>query len=177
MKTSWLSALALLTASCGGAAIAPSAPAQQVQPLPAPTVYYEVNVEVISGSRTGDHYSGYVGFPRSPGESVVTIPESVFCFGDALFYNLGGPALARFENDELQSIEVTGGPTGAGFGVNIGFQRGQFVRPAEAFIGRGDDYFGYLNANSYVDGAGTVSYRLLSEAPSEALCAGGTQAI
>lgn len=176
MKTSWLSALALITASCGAAPISQSA-VTPVQPLPEPTVYYEVNIEVISGSRTGDHYSGYVGFPSSSEESERLIPESAFCFGDAIFYNLRGPALARFEEGELKSIEVTGGPTGAGFGVNIGFQRGQFVRPAEAFIGRGEDYFGYLNANSYVDGAGTVSYRLLSEAPSELLCADGPQTI
>lgn len=176
MKTSWLGALALMTASCGAAAVAPQAPAQ-VQPLPAPTVYYEVNVEVISGSRTGDRYSGYVGFPRSAEDSEVAIPESAFCFGDAIFYNLGGPAVARFESGELQSIEVTGGPTGAGFGVNIGFQRGQFRRPTEAFIGRGEDYFGYLNAQSYVDGAGTVSYRRLNVAPAELLCEGGAQTI
>ncbi|MFK8004103.1 MAG: hypothetical protein AB8H86_31345 [Polyangiales bacterium] len=176
MKTSWLSALALITASCGATPIS-SSEATHVRPLPAPTVYYEVSVEVVSGSRTGDHYSGYVGFARSSEDSEVPIPESAFCFGDDIFYNLGGPARARFEEGELKSIEVTGGPTGAGFGVNIGFQRGQFVRPAEAFIGRGEDYFGYLNANSYVDGAGTVSYRLLSEAPSEVLCAGGPHPI
>ena len=42
--------------------------------------------------------------------------------------------------------------------IHAGFDRNQFGRDNETFILKGEDYFGYLNADTYVEGAGKVKY-------------------
>ena len=39
-----------------------------------------------------------------------------------------------------------------------GFSRDPFTRPVESFIPNGDRYFGYLDADTCVEGAGLISY-------------------
>jgi hypothetical protein len=45
------------------------------------------------------------------------------------------------------------------FGFTNGFERGQFQRPKEDFVRNGEDYFGYLNPETFVDGVGRITYR------------------
>lgn len=171
-RTMAIGVVVWLATSVGGGAAR-----SQIHPLltPAPQtpMHYRVLVDVISGSRAGERYEGYFAFPAPRrGHAQVPITESAFCFGTRVYRNIGGPAVAIHGEAGLREIRATGGPRGAGFGLNLGFRRGQFRRPSETFVRQGKNYWGYLNGRSIVEGAGRVRYERLSSRPSATRCDG-----
>lgn len=125
---------------------------------------WSFRVKIVSGSRTGQTWAG--GFKVDPadiparGDVTVTATSFRFSYGGKHFTekDLGEPAQVRFVNGEPVDLMAVGGPNHLRFGFSAGFDRGQFGRSEEAFIPNGEPYFGYLDPDTYVDGAGRVSY-------------------
>lgn len=63
-----------------------------------------------------------------------------------------------FKGGEFQDLLFVGGSQKRRFGLNAGFDRLQFGSPEEAFVKEGASYFGYLDPDNYVEGAGRVTY-------------------
>ena len=83
--------------------------------------------------------------------------EAAFNYLSKYTHQDGVPSLS-FNNGKFERlIWVLGKPTER-FGFNAGFERWQFGRDEESFIREGKDYFGYLDEDTYVDGAGTITY-------------------
>lgn len=64
------------------------------------------------------------------------------------------------DNKKFKRLEWVGGIPTQRFGFNAGFNREQFGRDEEAFVRNKEDYFGYLDRNTYVDGVGRIEYKL-----------------
>jgi len=125
-------------------------------------VAYEFTVKIVSGTLMGQAYSGSFTYDpkRLKGIGQETIPAQSlqFSYLPANQQVFDSPGNLLFTNGALSSLMVTGGPSNQRFGINAGFDRNQFGRASEAFVRNGDQYFGYLNAATFVDGAGTISY-------------------
>jgi hypothetical protein len=94
------------------------------------------------------------------GDVTVTARSFRFAYGGRSFTekDLGEHAQVRFVNGTPVDLMAVGGPNHLRFGFSAGFDRGQFGRSEESFIADGEPYFGYLDPDTYVDGAGRVSY-------------------
>ncbi len=125
---------------------------------------WDFQVRVVSGTQTGQVARGnftVLDANRPPG-GTGTAPTESFSFtweGQTMTQrDLDGPLRVRFEGGAPVELVGTGGPHERRFGFSAGFERGQFGRDEESFIGEGDPYFGYLNTATYVDGAGVVEF-------------------
>lgn len=134
----------------------------QVQSLIVRTSF---TVQIVSGSRTGLVYSGSFQYDSS----LLTGAAQETLEALNLQFNYLGPQAQLFDskgtltfaNGRFVSLVVAGGPGTQRFGVNTGFDRNQFGRPEEAFVVNGEQFFGYLAADGFVDGAGTLRYNPL----------------
>ncbi|MBT9560912.1 MAG: hypothetical protein IV100_33110 [Myxococcales bacterium] len=128
------------------------------------TVQYPFSLEIVSGSREGERSTGTVSVPRAsmPRGGSGTVEASAFTLNYAgrklTEANLDGPAQVRFDRGRPVELIAVGGPQELRFGFTAGFSREQFCRSEEEFIRRGQPYFGYLDPETYVDGAGVVSF-------------------
>lgn len=119
-------------------------------------------VQIVSGSRTGLVYSGSFQYDSSllTGAAQETLEAQNLQFNylapqPQLFDSKG---TLTFANGRFVSLIVAGGPGTQRFGINTGFDRAQFGRPEEAFVVNGEQFFGYLATDGFVDGAGTLRY-------------------
>ncbi|KTD57630.1 hypothetical protein [Legionella shakespearei] len=124
----------------------------------------QVNVDVISGTYQGEKGTALVSYDPSKikgvGEEVVNDALVSFKF---LNQTVNGKAQVTLKDGKFKdllwvaSIKNKEGNS-FNFGFNSGFNRYQFGRFSESFIRNGDSYFGYLFPDTYVDGAGTITY-------------------
>lgn len=131
---------------------------------PSPLSPWTFQVNIISGSRAGQTWTGSLVLPPEDSESrgEVRVPARSFEFHYAdktfLMQDCDDIPMVRLVDGVPQEILVTGGPHELRFGFNAGFRREQFHRISERFILEGQSYFGYLNPETYVDGAGKVTF-------------------
>jgi hypothetical protein len=119
-------------------------------------------VQIVSGSRTGLVYTGTFQYDSS----LLTGAAQETLEAQNLQFNYLAPQAQQFDskgiltfvNGRFVSLVVAGGPGTQRFGINTGFDRNQFGRPEEAFVPNGEQFFGYLSLNGFVDGAGTMRY-------------------
>jgi len=118
--------------------------------------YYIVDIQIISGTKSGQLASGIVSFAKDQ----TTANRIIFHYDGGCYTmkDMSQPT-ATIENNSLRNLIFVGGPNDHRFGVNGGFNRKQFGREIESFIPNGEEYFGYLDPSTYVDGAGNVKYR------------------
>ncbi len=128
-------------------------------------IRYSFTVQIASGTRTGKTYTGSFQYDTSKltGSVQETLPAQILRFDylrpDQQTFDSAGTL--SFANGKFLSLTVAGGPGTERFGINTGFDRNQFGRAEEAFVRNGDQYFGYLAPDSFIDGAGTIRYTLL----------------
>ncbi|NEP90535.1 MAG: hypothetical protein F6K18_29030 [Okeania sp. SIO2C2] len=124
---------------------------------------YDFTVKILSGSLTGRQFTGFFTYDPSTlqgeGEETILAEEVKFNYLSQYTHQKQHARLA-FKNGTFQRMIWVDGKQTERFGFNEGFERSQFGRPSENFIRQGQDYFGYLNPRTYVDGAGIVSYTL-----------------
>jgi hypothetical protein len=122
-------------------------------------------VQIASGSRTGLVYSGSFQYDSSllTGAAQETLEALNLQFNylvpQAQLFDSKGTV--TFVNGKFVSLVVAGGAGTQRFGINTGFDRAQFGRPEEAFVVNGEQFFGYLGTDGFVDGAGTLRYNTL----------------
>lgn len=122
-------------------------------------------VQIVSGSRTGLVYSGSFQYDSSllTGAPQETLEAQNLQFNylapQAQLFDSKG--VLTFASGKFVSLLVAGGPGTQRFGINTGFDRNQFGRPEEAFVLNGEQFFGYLASDGFVDGAGTIRYTSL----------------
>lgn len=131
--------------------------------IPTDKITYDFVVNVISGSLRGRQFNGFFSYEPSiitgKGQETIAVIEAEFNYLSKYTHNDGMPSISFTDGNFERLIWVLGKPTER-FGFNAGFQRLQFGRDEEAFIQEGKDYFGYLDENTYVDGAGKITYIL-----------------
>jgi|LakMenEpi09Nov12_1017454.scaffolds.fasta_scaffold00837_3 hypothetical protein len=115
-------------------------------------------VNVISGSLKGKQFKGSFTYNplllKGKGQETINVLSAEFNY---LSKYTETPNISFTDGNFERLIWVSGKSTER-FGFNAGFRREQFGRPEEAFIRNGKDYFAYLNAGTFVDGAGTITY-------------------
>lgn len=128
-------------------------------------------VTIISGSIKGQCFSGGFDLKKnsisnnSTGEIQVELYRFEFFYkGETITLENFDPLYksrptAVFANGHFIRLVAVGGAVAKRFGFNGGFNRFQFGRPSEMFIQEGKDYFGYLDPDTFVDGAGTIKYQ------------------
>lgn len=125
-------------------------------------------VQVVSGSRSSKIFVGGMisKRPELADKSFVTVNvnDTIFCYSGQE-WPLGPGAQLEFNGSNLVRLITEGGDQQHRFGFNSGFDRYQFWREEESFIRSGDDYFGYLDASTIVDGAGRIEYRWIDNRP------------
>lgn len=125
-------------------------------------------VKIISGTLAGSEFWGAANYQpealQKLGTQNVELSDFAFCYigpvielsnFDPLYSSR--PSLA-IQDGRVVRINAIGGDGYRRFGFNGGFDRNQFGREEESFILKGEDYFGYLNPQTFVDGAGLISY-------------------
>ncbi|MDJ1175775.1 hypothetical protein [Roseofilum capinflatum] len=124
---------------------------------------YDFTVNILSGSLAGRQFTGFFTYDPSTlqgeGEETILAEEVQFNYLSQYTRQKQHARLA-FKNGTFQRMIWVDGKKTERFGFNAGFNRWQFGRPSENFIRQGQDYFGYLNPRTLVDGAGRVSYTL-----------------
>lgn len=136
-------------------------------------IFYKFIIKIVSGSLRGAVYKGFFSYDASSltqkGKEQIDIEEIRFEYQENIFDKKGFDSTpkAHFEDGIFQDLSFVGGQSTQRFGLNSGFERNQFGRISEDFIHQGESYFGYLDANRYVDGAGTVTYRKLGKTRQE----------
>ncbi len=127
-------------------------------------ITYEIDIEIISGFNRGKKATGFFTYNTSnikgEGEEFIEVSDIEFIYDkDAYTRDMfDSVPKVRLLNGEFKELQLVGGPQTKRFGINSGFNRNQFGRDSEKFILNGEDYFGYLNADTYVEGAGKVKY-------------------
>jgi hypothetical protein len=115
-------------------------------------------VNVVSGSLKGKQFKGSFTYNplllKGKGQETINVLSAEFNY---LSKYTETPNISFTDGNFERLIWVSGKSTER-FGFNAGFRREQFGRPEEAFIRNGKDYFAYLNAGTFVDGAGTITY-------------------
>lgn len=133
-------------------------------------VTYKFTVDVVSGQLKGKKYEGYFTYDESQlkqqGDERINLLEAQFKYLGHTVSKFDGIPKLVFRNGKFQHLIAVGGSRKRRFGFNGGFSRSQFCRPEEAFIRQGKDFFGYLDPDTYVEGAGIVTYKRQLE-PSE----------
>lgn len=137
-----------------------SCDAPRVNRPPPASLRWTFEVHIVSGSREGQRWPGAFTVGELPpgGSGVVPVETFTFRYGRLRFTQGDLAVRVRFENGEPVELLGVGGPDRLRFGFSEGFGREQFGRDSEAFIANGEPYFGYLDPDTYVDGAGTVSF-------------------
>jgi hypothetical protein len=137
---------------------------------PEPTIVsYSFQVNIVSGSLMGKSFKGSFSYdPKlATGADPQIVTDTAFQFNYLIGTELvlDAPAKITVIGGKATQLTVVGGPQGKRFGINLGFDRNQFGLESEAFVRNGEQYFGYLNANGFVDGAGRVAYLLEAVGP------------
>lgn len=123
-----------------------------------------VDVEVISGTYAGQKGDAIFSYDKDKAtgatEETIDGNEIVFNF---LGQTVTGKPQIILSNGTFKNVAWVASVKSAdgkpfNFGFNAGFERNQFNRPSEAFIANGENYFGYLFPDTYVDGAGKIKY-------------------
>ncbi|HNF13376.1 MAG TPA: hypothetical protein PK453_06885 [Leptospiraceae bacterium] len=128
------------------------------------SVNYDFEIQVISGFNEGKKYRGSFSYDSSllkgRGEETIEVSDIQFTYENDAYIRSSFDSVptAVFQDGKFKDLVLVGGPTTKRFGLNAGFDRRQFGRPSEAFILEGKSYFGYLDAATYVEGAGKVIY-------------------
>jgi hypothetical protein len=123
-------------------------------------------IQIVSGFLEGKKYIGKFFYDpkevKGVGEELIEVTDIQFEYEGLSFQKNGfdGVPKVRFLNGEFQDLIFVGGPKEKRFGLNDGFLRDQFGRESELFIREGKSYFGYLDEETYVEGAGLVKYQL-----------------
>lgn len=124
-------------------------------------ITYDFHVNVISGSLKGKEFNGFFSYNplllTGKGKETITVQEAEFNYLSKYTHKDGIPSIS-FTDGNFEKIIWVSGKSTERFGFNDGFNRTQFGRDEEAFIREGKDYFGYLDKNNYVDGAGKIVY-------------------
>ena len=128
---------------------------------------YTFDVKIVSGTLAGKIFRGAFTLPPlNPSiTGNVQLLDFLFCYAGKLhdmshFDPLyGSKPRATVEAGKLVRLECCGGVANLRFGFTNGFERGQVQRPKEDFVRNGEDYFGYLNPETFVDGVGRITYR------------------
>lgn len=130
-----------------------------------PSISYSLEVEIISGFNKGKIAKGSFSYNtfgiKGEGEEFLDVSEIEFTYDNDRYTRDTFDAVPKIRliDGKFKEIQFTGGPQAKRFGINSGFNRNQFGRDSEIFILKGEDYFGYLNADTYVEGAGKVKYK------------------
>jgi hypothetical protein len=125
-------------------------------------IRYSFTVQIVSGTRTGTSYTG--SFQYDSRQLTGTGPETLsaqslqFDYLPANQQVFDAAGVLSFTNGAFVALTVAGGPSTLRFGINAGFDRNQFGRVEEDFVRNGEQYFGYLTPDIFVDGAGTIRY-------------------
>lgn len=131
--------------------------------IPTDKITYDFVVNVISGSLRGRQFNGFFSYKpsilRGKGQETIAVIEAEFNYLSKYTHNDGMPSIS-FTDGNFERLTWVLGKQTERFGFNAGFRRLQFCRDEEAFIQEGKDYFGYLDENTYVDGAGKITYIL-----------------
>jgi hypothetical protein len=123
---------------------------------------YDFTVRIKSGSKLGQIFVGFFSYDPSShitereGEELITVSEIKFDYMST--YDKDKPNIV-LDNKKFKRLEWVGGIPTQKFGFNAGFNREQFGRDEEAFVRNKEDYFGYLDRNTYVDGVGRIEYK------------------
>jgi hypothetical protein len=127
-------------------------------------VRYGFTVQIVSGTRTGRTHTGAFQYDSSlltgTGQETLTAQSLQFDYLPANQQAFDAAGLLSFMDGRLVSLTVLGGPGTQRFGINAGFDRNQFGRVEEDFVRNGEQFFGYLSTDGFVDGAGTIRYTL-----------------
>lgn len=131
--------------------------------IPTDKITYDFVVNIISGSLRGQQFHGFFTYKPSiltgKGQETIAVIEAEFHYLSKYTHHDGMPSIS-FTDGNFERLTWVLGKQTERFGFNAGFQRLQFGRDEEAFIQEGKDYFGYLDENTYVDGAGKITYIL-----------------
>lgn len=125
---------------------------------------FKFEIKIISGFHEGKKYAGNFTLDTSKlkkqGEEMIEVDSINFVYEGDNYSKDSFDSIpkARFVDGVFQDLFFVGGPQIKRFGLNDGFQRAQFGRDSELFISEGKSYFGYLDEDTYVEGAGTVEY-------------------
>lgn len=128
---------------------------------------YTFEVNIVSGTHAGKTFRGAFTLPPlNPGiTGNIELVDFRFCYAGKLhdmshFDPLyGSKPRATVKAGKLVRLECCGGTVTLRFGFTNGFERDQFQRSHEDFVRSGEDYFGYLNPETFVDGVGRITYR------------------
>ncbi|MBK8398615.1 MAG: hypothetical protein IPL26_25635 [Leptospiraceae bacterium] len=132
-----------------------------------PSISYNLEVEIVSGFNKGKIAKGIFSYNPlgilGDGEEYVEVSEIEFTYDKDTYTKdmFDSVPKVRLVDGIFKEIQFVGGPQSKRFGLNAGFDRFQFNRENEKFISKGEEYFGYLNADTYVEGAGKVKYKKL----------------
>ena len=128
------------------------------------SVSYNLEIEIVSGFNKGKTAKGFFSYNPlrilGEGEEFLEVSEIEFTYDKDTYTKdkFDSVPKVRLVDGVFKEIQFVGGPQTKRFGVNAGFDRNQFGRDNETFILKGEDYFGYLNVDTYVEGAGKVKY-------------------
>jgi hypothetical protein len=125
-------------------------------------IRYSFTVQIVSGTRSGSLYTGSFQYDSrqltGAGQETLPAQSLQFDYLPANQQTFDSAGLLSFTNGTFVSLTVAGGPSTTRFGINAGFDRNQFGRVEEDFVRNGEQYFGYLTPDIFVDGAGTIRY-------------------
>lgn len=125
-------------------------------------IRYNFTVQIVSGTRTGTSYTGSFQYDSRQltgvGQETLSAQSLQFNYLPANQQVFDSAGVLSFTNGAFVSLTVAGGPSTARFGINAGFDRNQFGRVEEDFVRNGEQFFGYLAPDAFVDGAGTIRY-------------------
>jgi hypothetical protein len=128
---------------------------------------YLFTVNIISGRLKGKIYKGFFSYDSSQlnsiGEERLSVEEFMFDYQGVFHTNSSFGSLPQvvFNNGKFQFLEAIGILMKRRFGFNAGFKKSQFSRDEEAFVRAGEGYFAYLDPDTFVEGAGTITYTFL----------------
>ncbi|MTJ10719.1 GUN4 domain-containing protein [Anabaena sp. UHCC 0204] len=127
-------------------------------------ITYKFTVNIVSGQLKSKKYEGHFTYDQSQlncnGDETIEVLEAQFRYQGVNYTESSFDGLPKvsFKDGEFQHFIAVGGSIKRRFGFNDGFHRSQFGCPEEAFVREGKDYFAYLDPDTYVEGAGRVTY-------------------
>ncbi len=128
-------------------------------------IYYKFDINIVSGTKAGNTVQGVVSFQSDAPNEFASANRFVMRYMGSCYEmgDLDGNPSGKFDGVGFSKLAFTGGPNNNRFGLNTGFSRYQFGRVNESFVRNGEEYFGYLQPNTIVDGVGTVKYERLDD--------------
>ena len=119
---------------------------------------FDYSVAIESGSRTGQLFGGSFSVDTSSlsGTGLENVTTSTFSFDypDSFL----GAITAQFSDGIFSKIIGQNGPGTGRYGFNSGFTSFQVSSGCQNISCSADNYFGYLDSQTFVDGFGAVSY-------------------